>query len=116
MAENNTDLKSLATRVHSLEKQNRIWRIVIIAALIILLMFPLLWFIEEGQKLESKSYVLVDSQGKRRAVLGEDAAGSPNLVFYDKDGKILVLLSTKPDGSSSLGLYDKDGKVLFKAP
>jgi hypothetical protein len=110
------DSQALLRRVVRLEKQNRIWRLVTIVAIIILAAFPILWFAMEQGALESKSFVLVDHQGKRRAVLASDQDGSPSLVFYSKEGKIQVLLNTKPDGTSSIDLYDQSGKVLFKAP
>ena len=112
----NLDLQALAARLHKLEKRDRIWRLVVVIALLLVILFPAAWFMGEGASLESRSYVLVDSHGKRRAVLGTSEDGSPSLVFYDKDGKILVLANTKDDGTSSLALYDKNGTVLFKAP
>ena len=116
MNSENADIQTLAARLHKLEKRERIWRLIIVAALLLVLAFPAIWFMMEGAALESRSYVLVDSHEKRRAVLSTSEDGSPSLVFYDKDGKILLLANTKDDGSSSLALYDKNGTVLFKAP
>ena len=112
----NQELQALSARLHKLEKRDRIWRLIIVIALLLVIAFPATWFMMEGASLESHSYVLVDSHGKRRAVLGMSEDGSPSLVFYDKDGKILILANTKDDGTSSLALYDKNGTVLFKAP
>jgi hypothetical protein len=116
MNEANLDLQTLAARLRKLEKRDRIWRLVVVIALLLVIAFPATWFMMEGSSLESRSYVLVDAHGKRRAVLGTSEDGSPSLVFYDKDGRILVLANTKGDGTSSLALYDKNGTVLFKAP
>lgn len=116
MNEPNPDLQTLAARLHKLEKRDRIWRLIIVIALLLVIAFPATWFMMEGASLESHSYVLVDAHGKRRAVFGTSEDGSPSLVFYDKDGRILILANTKDDGTSYLALYDKNGTVLFKAP
>ena len=116
MNNENLDMQTLTARLNKLEKRDRIWRLIIVIALLLVLAFPAIWFMMEGAALESRSYALVDSHDKRRAVLSTSQDGSPSLVFYDKDGKILFLLNTKDDGSSSIALYDKNGTVLFKAP
>lgn len=114
--ESNLDLQTLAARLHKLEKRDRIWRLVVVVALLLVLLFPAAWFMMEGSQLESRSYVLVDSRDKRRAVLSTSEDGSPSLVFYDKDGKIAFIVNTRNDAPSMIALYDKNGQVLFKAP
>lgn len=110
------DLNTLDARVRRLEKQNRVLRILLLVAVILLAGFPTLWFIFEQGTLESRSFVLVDGAGKHRAVLALSNDGSPSLVFYDKDGKLSILLNSKSDGTAGIGLFDNKGSVLFKAP
>jgi hypothetical protein len=116
MSDTSSNLAGLTERIAKLEKQNRIWRMFVIIALLIVIAIPLIWFAKEQGNLESQSFVLLDAAGKHRAVLGTSADGSPSLVFYDKDGHILTLLNTKSDGSPSLQLYNKDGSPVFRVP
>ncbi len=109
-------IETLAARLHRVEKQSLLWRIIVIVIIALVILFVAFWFMEEQGKLETQNFTLVDKAGKQRAVLGLSADGSPSLVFYDQEGKILVLLTTRGDGSSGLEIYDRDKRVLFKAP
>lgn len=57
----------------------------------------------------AQKFVLVDADGKDRAILGVMAAGS-GLFFLDKNGKDRAGLLMSADGDSSLSLIDKNGK------
>ena len=54
--------------------------------------------------------VLLDRNGKVRALLHVLADRSPGLGLYDKDGKTGAALLLLPDGSPALNLFDKARK------
>ena len=109
-------LDSLSQRLQRLEKHSFRWRIVYLVFLLVIVSVPITWFAHEQVTLESKSFIMVDNQGRERATLSLSADGSPSLVFYDSGGKILALLQAKSSGSASLGLYSSSGDTLYKAP
>ena len=61
-------------------------------------------------ELRSEHFVLVDSQGKERASLVADRAGSVFLVLFDAAAKTRATLSVSNDGPS-LAFYDPSGQV-----
>lgn len=105
-------LKTLQQRVDRLEREVRRWRLFGPAALALLGLIVLLG--ATGQKVEdevrAKSFVLVDQQGRQRAVLNVvplpffDIAG---LRLYDQKGRARAALAVAGDGSSALNLYDQ---------
>jgi hypothetical protein len=60
-------------------------------------------------KIRAHQFILVDGDGKERASLVADAAGSVFLVLFDKNEKSRVNLSVSNDGPSLI-LHDPDGK------
>jgi hypothetical protein len=105
-------LESLARRLERVERGIRRWRVIGSAALVTLAFLVLLG--ATGQKVEdevrAKSFVLVDQQGRQRAVLNVvplpffDIAG---LKLYDQKGRARAALAVAGDGSSALNLYDQ---------
>jgi len=61
-------------------------------------------------ELRSEHFVLMDSQGKERASLVADRAGSVFLVMFDAANKMRATLSVSNDGPS-LAFYDASGQV-----
>ena len=75
---------------------------------------------------EAEKFVLVDAEGRTRAILGAYGAGH-GLVLYDPNGQVRAILGhaelkaartgvVEQRPVSSLVLIDKDGKVIWKAP
>jgi hypothetical protein len=63
----------------------------------------------ETRTLEAESFIVKDSSGKVRAVLGTtDPYNAPGLVMYDQEGHANVLLHLTGDGDPGLWLYEKD--------
>jgi len=56
------------------------------------------------------AFVLVDSEGKKRAELHLTEAGAPELVFYDGGAHRRLVLGLDSDGRPALTLLDADGK------
>lgn len=61
------------------------------------------------EQVRAHQFILVDGNGKERASLVADAAGSVFLVLFDKNEKSRLSLSVSNDGPS-LVLHDLDGK------
>jgi len=62
------------------------------------------------QEVRAQQFILVDADGKERASLVADAAGSVFLVLFDRNEKSRVNLSVSPDGPS-LVFYDPSGQA-----
>ena len=116
MSADSSDLTAITARIQRLEKDSRLWKIIAVAAFVILTAFSLSWYFSEQGELVTENFVLVDRAGKERAALTLSADGSPSLVFYNDKGRVAALLISKPDGVTSLSLYDTEGKTLFTAP
>jgi hypothetical protein len=52
---------------------------------------------------------LWDPEGRRRAILGLGAEGSPHLRFYDREQRVRAELNLGPDGEPKITLRDKCG-------
>jgi len=65
---------------------------------------------KEPQDLVVRSLTVVDKDGKRRAELFTNPAGSPFLTLKTRDGQIRAMISATA-GGSAVGLYDPDGKT-----
>lgn len=63
--------------------------------------------------IEANEFVLRDSEGKKRAVLGlED--GQPNLVLFDASGNAKVLLASTEDGPGLVFYADGDSSSCLR--
>jgi hypothetical protein len=62
------------------------------------------------EQVRARQFILMDENGKERASLVADRAGSVFLVLFDQNEKSRANLSVSPDGPS-LVFYDPDGKA-----
>ena len=119
-----TDLELLSNRVLEMErKYRRMKRIVLLFCLLITaggiraqapLRFP-----QENRppasqvveaQIRAKQFILMDDNGKERASLVADGAGSAFLVLFDKNERSRANLSVTNDGPS-LVFYDPNGQA-----
>jgi hypothetical protein len=104
------ELEGLIGRIERLERQNR--RLKLGAALVLL---GVVAGVTMGQgratshAVESQQFVVKDTRGKARAVLGMSADG-PGLNLYDPDGNARAGLAVAKDNTARLGFYDRAGK------
>lgn len=61
--------------------------------------------------LKAERFVVVDKEGKPRALLGVLEDGEPGLQLYDQDEEGRVDLSLKPGGRPGLELSDRNERV-----
>ena len=76
---------SLATRVGKLERENRIWRRSLAAALLLFTGVVLMGQ-ARSRALDAESFLLRDQNGKPRAAWQTGADGSPSLALFDDKG------------------------------
>lgn len=62
-------------------------------------------------EVRSRRFVLVGTDGKDRAQLGQETDGTVRLAMTDHNGKLRTQLRVTPEGSPSLTLYGTDEKV-----
>jgi hypothetical protein len=131
-----TDLESLSNRLRILENRSRRARVLGVIASIFVAALGLMGqgpgrlgesdiIPQRGLKIEtqaaqarailenevrSQHFVLMDENGKERASLSADRAGSVFLVMFDAGGKNRVNLSLTPQGPS-LAFYDPSGQA-----
>jgi len=131
-----SDIQRIFERLESLEKQNHNIKVASSLVLLISLIGLLIWIMLSGlQKvqaqdtgevrkkefIQSEGYVLVDSDGTRRARLIMEA-GIPSLTFLNAEGKVVGRLAAgdRPDVRSqpeekSMPLVPSNGLYLYDA-
>jgi len=109
--DNSTDLSFLAKRLEKLEKQNRLFKVAAILALLVITSLFLIAARPVSVETAEK-FVVVDSSGKTLATLGADSDGLPGLSIKDPTtGKERSWLGLWNRGQEvSLGFYDQNAK------
>ena len=123
-----TDLDILSNRIRTLEKRFRRIKIFSVFGCIVLAAFQLTAqqrrIVPEERlpelqrtpnvpveaEVRSQHFILVDENGKERASLAADRAGSVFLVMFDAAGKTRANLSVSNDGPSLI-FYDPSGQA-----
>ncbi len=112
---------SVSRRLDRLERDNRRWKVLAVAALAGLCLVVLTG--AGGGKvageIRARSFALVDAGGKNRAVLAMGDDGAPTLAAYDADGKrrlALGLTLKNYKGTPGLWLADGEGEVIWRGP
>jgi hypothetical protein len=121
-----TDLDVLSSRIRRLENRFRRIKILSVSGCILLAAFQL--YAQRGRivpqepltelqrrasvepEVRSQHFVLVDENGKERASLAADRAGSVFLVMFDAAGKTRANISVTPDGPAVI-LFDPSGQA-----
>ena len=65
--------------------------------------------------IEAKRFVLRESSGAVRAVLGVDADGAARLVLHDRRGIRRLVLGAEAEGGAGVTVLDKDGQAARAA-
>lgn len=103
-------LETVAQRLTRVEKQNRNLKRVLCAVILLMGAALLLGQAEPNHVVEAQKFVLLDAEGKERAVLDSNEQGGANLVLVDAKGKQRVNLGmTQSD--TLLSLLDSNEKV-----
>ena len=123
-----TDLDILSNRIRTLEKRFRRIKILSVLGCIVLAAFQLTAqqrrIVPEERlpelqrtpnvpveaEVRSQHFILVDENGKERASLAADRAGSVFLVMFDAAGKTRANISVTPDGPAVI-LFDPSGQA-----
>lgn len=106
-------MKTLAQRLDRVERENRRLKrggAVVLAVVAAVVLMGQATGDKVAKVLEAESFVVRDSKGALRAILGVWEDDEVRLLLPDRNGKSRAILAVKPDGSPYLGLYDKDGK------
>ena len=113
-------VNTILTRLERVERENKWMKQIGGFALVVLLSVPLLGQAASKNIVKAEEFVLVDKDGKERAVLGTGENDlfnmlrgrevGPHLVLIDKDGKRRIELALWPEGSPSLFLMDRNGE------
>ena len=105
------DIKSIETRLHKLEKQNRIWKVCSVTALVLIGSLLLMGQASPNPKsIVAEQLTLIREDGKTFAAFASGPDGTSGLWLYDKDGKPRSGFSVSKDGSPALELFDIEGK------
>ena len=131
-----TPLTDLNERLGKLERQNRLFRIGGLVALLVVGSLLLIAARPQNTQ-QAEKFVLVDSSGRTTAVLGVDTDGHPGLSvkdpatgnerawlglwgtnevslgFFDKDQKERSRIGILTDGTMRLSIFDAAGKNKF---
>ncbi len=115
-----TDVQDILARLEGVERANRWMKRLGGFALLVLLSVPLLGQAASENIVKAEKFVLVDKDGKERAVLGmgendpyamlSGREVGPHLALMDRDGKRRIELALWPEGSPSLFLMDRNGE------
>jgi len=112
MSDSSYEFGKVLERLDGLEQQNRrLKRGGMIAAICVGMPILLALGVPRGRSVEAERFVVRDSRGKQRAVLGLETDGTVGLWLQNKDEQMRVALDLFPEGSSDLGLHDKEGNV-----
>jgi hypothetical protein len=107
-----TDLETMLKRLDRVEHQNsnlkRTWTATVLGVLALVLMGQSV-LNKVPEVLEAQKFVLRDSQGRGRAMLGFTPENSPVLILNQTDGTLGATLKVGPQGQPMLSLYDKGG-------
>lgn len=110
-------MNQLEQRVQKLEKNLRNYRIIFGTGIIAICTFTLMSSGTKNQfvpdRIQAKSFQVVDDNGKVIALLGEDK-GNGSLTTYNARGRKLVDLFTSEGGAGGINTFDDDGDVIFK--
>ncbi len=110
----------LGRRVEQLERENRqlkrtgTFMFVAVAAMFLLtagMLFAMR--AQDGRVadvLEAHRFVLRDSEGHMRGLMGFNADGAPRIILHDRDGRERLRLTLLGDGSPGLSLADREGR------
>lgn len=110
------DVKSLATRVRQLERQNRTMRI---GTLLVLASIVSLTVVScnsnnpassPSKKVTAEEFVLVDANGQQRGRWAIESDGGASLRFYAPDQSILCTLEVNADSGGALTFGSKNGQ------
>ena len=103
-------LEALRQRMDRIERENRRLKVgggLLLAGLALLTLLGA--GMATNKTLEAESFIVKDSSGKVRAVLGTtDPYNAPGLVMYDQEGHANILLHLTGDGDPGFWLYEKD--------
>ncbi len=110
-------MNQLEQRVQKLEKNLRNYRIIFGIGICAICAVSLMASGTKNQfvpdKIQAKSFQVVNNNGKVIAELGEDK-GNGSLTTYNTSGQKLVDLFTSEGGAGGINTFDDDGDVLFK--
>lgn len=109
-------MQLLEQRLHKLEKNIKIYRIVFGSTLCFVLAFILMSNEKKTsvpEKIQAKSFQVVNNSGNVLAELGTEN-NNGYLATYTPQGKKLVYLFTSDGGGGGLNTFDNDGDVNFK--
>ncbi len=110
-------MNQLEQRIAKLEKNVRNYRIFFGLAITAIFTLSLMSSTKKNQfvpdRLQARSFQLLDDNGNMIAELGEEK-GNGKLTTYTPRGKKLVSLFTSEGGAGGINTFDDDGDVLFK--
>ena len=108
-------LEALTHRLDRLERENRWWKVIGIAAIAFLGLLTLMGATgsKVGDDIWARNIFLIDEEGNLRITLSAKS-GSSGILFSDEGGKLRAILGMKRDGSPFLTFGDKANKSRLK--
>lgn len=107
-------LEPLLQRVEKLERENRRFRALLLAATVILAGLMVMGLTLGDPIIGAEAFTLVDQGGSLRGMLAM-VQNEPTLALFDNEGRMRVGLSVVSD-APQLVLYDAEGNALWTAP
>lgn len=104
-------LESLNDRVNCLERQNRRLKTLAVVVVAVFAAVVCLGQVEVPEAVQAEKFVVRDTDGKQRGVLGVDEDGQPGLSLLGVDGKSRANLTLDRDGRPCLTLRGLPGEV-----
>ncbi len=109
------DIQAMAQRLTRVERQNRRLKragAVVLAGIAAVVLMGQGKVVKMPQWVEGERFVLRDSNGVARAVLGFDIADTVALALLDKKAVARAELMVRGDGTPALHLRDEEGKIV----
>jgi hypothetical protein len=140
-----TELQKLTSRIETLERQNRRFRLGAVGFILLAALVSLAAVNSKPRRIEAEQFIIRDSKGRARVTIGTApssgaavslAPDEPALWLSDPNGRDRVMLTTSglrladsksrpaleatagevPGQPASIRLYDSESRVVWSAP
>lgn len=107
------DEDTLVRRLDRLERQNRRLGSLVLALCALVGVGSLVGFAQQDEVVWGRQFILVDTEGNKRAELGTDSDGASILSFFDAAGRLRTELGSTRAGTGLLRIRSRGGTTRF---